>query len=258
MEVKKYTEQNRAAWNEVSRFHVKAREQKKGTKQGLDPVITSFMEEHTIIKGKNVAQLCCNNGIETMALKKMGALTCIGFDISDEAIAEAKKLNGEEKLDCHFVRTDVYDIPKVYDNSFDLVFISAGALTWLPDLMEFFPVVYRILKESGQLLIYEIHPFIWMLEEAPKNNPLKLSSSYFKKGPVVSYGGLDYIGHEEYQGKINYTFDHTISQIINSILVQSFNIKKYNEYSHDISACFEHLEKEKIKIPMSFILYAKK
>lgn len=259
MNIKKFTQQNRIAWNEASIFHAQAREGEGNIHpKRLDPVVHAFIEDHHLVEGKKVAHLCCNNGRETIALKKMGAYQCVGFDISDEAITAAKTLDVPNELKCHFIRTDVYDIPKDNGSTFDLVYISAGTLIWLPDIHEFFQIVYQLLEDRGGVLIYEIHPYIWMLEEAPKNNPLQLTDSYFKNRPVISYGGLDYIGHVDYKGERNYSFDHTISHIINSLIANHLTIKSYYEYPHDISACFSHLEKEEIKIPMSYILYGEK
>lgn len=259
VEREEYTQQNRKAWNEASQLHARARGKKKERDAfPLDPLVTGLMEKYQLLQGKTIAHLCCNNGRETMALKRMGASCCVGFDISDEAIAEAQASDVKPALKCRFVRTDVYDIPKEYEDTFHLIYISAGALIWLPDLDRFFQIVQGLLKSQGEIFIYEIHPYLWMLEGAPETHPLQLTNSYFKQGPVISYGGLDYIGHNNEGEEKNYSFDHTLSHILNSLIKNRFTLKGFYEYSHDISACFSHLDDEKIQIPMSFILYGAK
>lgn len=258
---KKYTQSNRKAWNEAAKKHKKARLEKgcyefDATKQYLDHVVVNFIQENKLVKDKAITQLCCNSGRETIALKKMGAKRCVGFDFADEAILEAKYLAQQTGQQCEFIQADVLEIGKEFFNCFDMIFVSAGALIWLPDLKRFFEISAKLLKKGGGVLLHEIHPLVWILEDAPLSNPLQITNSYFKEGPILEYGGLDYIGNEDYQGEANYSFDHTLADIFNAMIDSNFKIKKFNEYQEDISACFSHLEQSDIKLPMSFLLYA--
>jgi len=261
MEWKEFTEKNRRAWNEANEKHVKARLEQdcfeiRNEDQFLEPVILNYIEDNNLIKDKTIAQLCCNSGRETISLKRLGAAKIVGFDISDEAIKEARLLNRQAGEDCDFIQTDVYDIGKEFNNGFDLIFISAGSLIWLPDLKQFFAITSRLLKNGGGVLIHEIHPLVWTLEDAPSTNPLQISNSYFKEGPVLEHGGLDYIGDEDYEGEENYTFDHTFSDILNALIKNGFKILEVNEYPQDISGCFHHLEGQEIMLPLSYMLFA--
>ncbi|MBN1298326.1 MAG: class I SAM-dependent methyltransferase, partial [Actinobacteria bacterium] len=84
------------------------------------------------ISGKDVVQLCCNNGVELLSLKNLGAKNTTGFDISDEAIKEAKERSALSGINSDFIRTDIYDIKEKYNSSFDICYISAGVLFWMP------------------------------------------------------------------------------------------------------------------------------
>ncbi|MFH2035350.1 MAG: class I SAM-dependent methyltransferase [Candidatus Zixiibacteriota bacterium] len=265
MDVKKYTSANREAWNEVTPIHQKARdvdykiEFAKPGYSTLDETITSKLNEIGI-KGKDVGQLCCNNGRETLSMVNLGAKSGIGFDISDEAIVEASSLAKISGLDCRFIRTDVYDIDESYYNKFDLILITIGALYWLPDLVKFFGIVSKMLREDGTLVIYEEHPFCNMLSfegepEFEPDNPLKIHFSYFKDEPWVENDGIDYIGKSKYDSKTNYGWSYKISDIINPIASNGFRIKEFNEYRTDISSEFDHLNEE-TKVPLSYILVA--
>ncbi|CEH28919.1 hypothetical protein AM501_26975 [Aneurinibacillus migulanus] len=265
MSIKKYTEANREAWNEVTPIHQKARNinvKKQFKEKGfslLDKVITEKFKEINI-HGKTVAQLCCNNGIELLSIINLGAKSGTGFDISDYAIQEANELAIVSNLPCTFIRTDVYDIGKEHTEQYDLVYISIGALTWLPDLQRFFTIVSGLLKKEGTLVIYEMHPFLNMFAvegETEFEEPLKVAFSYYKNDPWVSYKGIDYIGGTAYKSKPNYSFSHTLSNLLNSIMQSGIHIKEFNEYGHDISCIFGHLEKEN-KLPLSYILVGKK
>ncbi|MED0673036.1 class I SAM-dependent methyltransferase [Aneurinibacillus aneurinilyticus] len=265
MSIKKYTEANRKAWNEVTPIHQQARNidlKEKFSTKGfslLDEVITEKLKEINI-QDKTVAQLCCNNGIELLSIINLGAKSGTGFDISDYAIQEANELAQVSHLPCTFIRTDVYDIGKEHAGQYDLVYISIGALTWLPDLQRFFTIVSDLLKKEGMLLIYDMHPFLNMFAvkgEAEFEAPLKVAFSYYKNDPWVSYEGIDYIGGTTYKSRPNYSFSHTLSSLLNSIMKSGIHIKEFSEYHHDISCLFGHLEEEN-KLPLSYILVGSK
>ncbi len=265
-EIKKYTDANREAWNEATLKHQQARAKKninykeKFSQKGfssLDKYERAKLKEIGL-KGKRVAQLCCNNGRETLSLINMGAESGVGFDISDEAIKEARELAKISGLNCEFVRTDIYDIGEEYYDSFDLIYITIGAMAWLPDLYKFFTLVSKLLKKNGHLMIYEQHPFKYMLateddEEFDPKYPLNVVYSYFRKEPWVGNDGIDYIGGTKYESKTSYDFTQTLSTVINSIAGNGLIIKEFTEFSHDISNEFELQAKEQL-IPLCYIL----
>ena len=270
MNIKKYTDANREAWNEATLKHQEARVakkldyKKKFSKKGfstLDNIETARLKAIGL-KGKRVAQVCCNNGRETLSLVNLGAKSAVGFDISDEAIKEALELAKISGLNCKFVRTDVYDIGEEYNNSFDLIYITIGAMGWLPDLNRFFKVVSKMISPGGHLMIYEHHPFLYMIArdgetEFDQKDPLKIVHPYFRTEPWVSNDGIDYIGGTRYESKTSYDFTHTTADILNSIIGSGIRLLEFMEYAHDISTEFKEHEKEG-KIPLSFILIGKK
>ncbi|MCK4572920.1 MAG: methyltransferase domain-containing protein, partial [candidate division Zixibacteria bacterium] len=139
MDIKKITGANRAAWNQATPVHQRARGDDLKTEfarpgySTLDDTITALLTKLDL-NGKRVAQVCCNNGRETISLVNMGAVSAVGFDISDAAIKEAQELASIANVDCRFVRTDAYDIGPEWNNQFDLIYISIGAISWMPNL----------------------------------------------------------------------------------------------------------------------------
>ncbi|GKU80109.1 bifunctional 2-polyprenyl-6-hydroxyphenol methylase/3-demethylubiquinol 3-O-methyltransferase UbiG [Paenibacillus sp. L3-i20] len=265
MSIKKYTQANREAWNEVNGIHQKHNPirlsevfQEKGFSTLDEHITRTFIRLG--LQGSNVAQLCCNNGREVLSLVNLGAQSGTGFDISDHAIEEAKKLATISKLPCTFVCSDVYDIEGVYSNQYDFLYISIGALTWLPDLNKFFNIASTLLKNDGKLVIYEMHPMLNMLamEGDPEfEDPMKIAFSYFKNDPWINNTGIDYVGNTTYESKTNYSFSHTLASIFNAIIQSGIQISEFEEHNYDISCIFTHLEKE-AKIPMCFTLIGKK
>ncbi len=263
MNHKKYTDANREAWNEVTPIHQKHRKidlkskfQKKGFST-LDSTITAKLKEIGL-KDKTVAQVFCNNGRELLSMINLGAVSGVGFDISDEAIKEADELKAISNLSVEFVRTDVYDIDEKYSGKIDLVYLSIGGLVWVPDLDSAFEKIAALLKPGGYLVIYDEHPFYYMLacEDEDGFDPEILEKpiySYFKTDPWVSNSGIDYIGKTRYKAKTNYNFTHKFSDLINAIAKQGIIISELQEYPHDLSGEMEHLESKKI-LPLSYLL----
>ncbi|MEI6731302.1 MAG: class I SAM-dependent methyltransferase [archaeon] len=263
MEIEKYTEGNRKAFNEANVFHNKAKGDYYKNKflekdfTALDDLEKQIFQKINV-KGKKIAQLCCNNGRELISIIKLGAKEGTGFDISDAAIADAKEFADIAKVNCDFICTDVYSIGEKYSNVFDIIYISAGSLNWLPNIEKFFKVINRLLKKGGRLFIYEIHPFSEVFASSDNNkfdsnNPYKITKSYFDNSAQMQETGIDYIGKEKYKSETNYWFTHTMSDIINGCIRNDIRITELKEYPFDVSAVLEHLQKDKL-VPLSFSL----
>ncbi len=265
--IKEITEANRLAWNEVTPVHQKSRkidykkEFKKIGYSTLDEVITAKLKELGIV-GKNVAQVCCNNGRETLSMLNIGAKSAVGFDISDDALKEAKELAETSGLKCTFVRTDIYDIDDEYNDRFDLILITVGALAWMPDFVKFFKIVAKMIKPGGNLVIYENHPFHYMFADEGEegfdpDNPEKIVYDYFRTEPWINTEGIDYIGRVRYKSRVNYNYSYTISALLNSAIKGGLRIAEFNEYKHNITPDYKLLERNK-NIPFCYILVAEK
>ncbi len=264
--LKKYTEANRDAWNEVMPRHQKAARERWDNAFMQPGFVCMGDIELTLlrqmgIKGKAVAHLCCNNGIELLSLKNLGASESIGFDISDLAIQEARERAERCQIDCQYVRSDVYEIGPEYENRFDVVYISAGALGWMPDLGLFFAKAAALLRGNGQIFIHEIHPFSEMMpfDDAEGADPLRIVEPYFRAEPYVDYGGLDYVGGSQYAStKAQYWFVHKLSDILMGLVVNQISIEHFSEYETDISAGHKRIEQARAGIPLSYILIGRK
>ncbi|MDA1192295.1 MAG: class I SAM-dependent methyltransferase [Candidatus Poribacteria bacterium] len=255
-------ESNRRAWNQAAPVHREtqfARLVDGFSTPGfscLAPTETGLLHEIGI-EGRAVAQLCCNNGRELLSVKNLGAGECVGFDLSDEFIGQARELATIADLDVSFVREDVYSIPPTYDGRFDLAYVTIGALCWLPDLDEFLRVVARLLKDDGSLFLYDMHPILGMFECADRGIPLP-RYSYFKAEPFVELGGIDYYGGTTYESAPSYCFQHPLGAVFSACLSSGFVVTHFKEYDKDISSLFEHFEPLDTTFPLSYTLVARK
>jgi ubiquinone/menaquinone biosynthesis C-methylase UbiE len=261
-----FTEANRAAWNETAPIH--AAQKLEGLLENFREPGFSCLETIEVerlqalnLEGKSVAQLCCNNGRELLSVKNLfKAGRCVGFDISDEFIEQAMALNAAANQDVEFVRVNVLEIPEAFSAQFDLVYITIGALGWLPNLEVFLQTVSRLLKPGGNVFIYEMHPMLDMFDndENAKQNPLELKHSYFKTTPYLETEGLDYYSGTNYQSKTMYWFHYKMSDLIGGLIRNGLQITAFDEFDYDISAVFAHLDALEIKPPMCYLLEAQK
>jgi len=264
--LKKYTEANRDAWNEVMPKHQKAAKERWDDAFLQSGFVCLSENELNVldqlgIKDKSVAHLCCNNGIELLSIKNLGAGTCIGFDISDLAIREAQDRTELCRIDCQFIQTDVYEIGPEYENQFDIVYFSAGGLGWLPDMKLLFTKVARILRADGLVFIHDIHPFSEMLplDDSEDDDILRIIEPYFKAEPYVEYGDLDYVGGTKYTSeKPQYWFVHKLSDIQMALIENRIAIESFAEYETDISTVHQRIEQIQAGIPLSYILIGRK
>ncbi|HJO91787.1 MAG TPA: class I SAM-dependent methyltransferase [Victivallales bacterium] len=265
-DIKKYTNANREAWNQVMPKHqaaAKTNLDKKFSKKGFtyqkaEELLEVF--KRIDVKNKDIIHLCCNNGSELLSLKNMGAARCIGIDISDEAVREANNRARMCDIDCQFVRSDIYDIPENLYNSFDIVHITSGGIGWIPDLNLFYQIVNNLLRKEGVILFHEIHPFSETIpfDNAQTNNPLQIIEPYFRDEPIKENCSLDYIGCTEYEAKTQYWTVHTISNLIMGIINNGMVVEYFYEYERDISCGHQRQEKMKAGIPLSYILIGRK
>ncbi len=266
MEINDYAEKNRAAWNEAAPYHQEHRKiDLHAAVKAADFNVLGEVEMQALekigLRGKNIAHLCCNNGVELISMLKLGAAHGTGFDISDAFIDEARKLAETGGVNCDFVRTNVLEIPETYDCTFDLVAFTIGALTWIADLPRLFAISRRLLNPGGHLFVYEMHPVLNLFAEPGEpgydpNDELKIVYPYFNDQPWVSTDGLDYIGGTAYEGKVSIGFAHSLSDILSAVIGSGFILTGFKEYSYDISLAFARLEKYQ-KIPMCYLLTAR-
>jgi SAM-dependent methyltransferase len=259
-----YTAANRAAWEASAPYHEEGAEfaallagfAKPGF-SCLDGVLTERLVALEVA-GKDVAQICCNNGREILSVKNLAAGRCVGFDQSGAFLAQARRLAAAGGGIDYFVEGDVYKIPAAYDGAFDMVLITIGVFGWMPELGTFFDVVTRVLKPGGALLVYEEHPIMNMFEPGAAD-PMKPVNSYFKAEPFEDQGAIVYDGTQGLPGETQYWFVHKLSDIMSASLERGLAIEHFREYPHNISSVeFDIYNGQPAQLPVSYVLVARK
>jgi ubiquinone/menaquinone biosynthesis C-methylase UbiE len=256
-----YTNANRVAWNEAAPRH--AEHNNPALFEAFkDPGHVSFEAdmlstlEKIGVKKKSIIQLCCNNGRETLSLRNMGAAYCVGIDAADEFLVHGKELiqiagaENEVKL----INSDVYDLPDDLKGCFDIVLITIGVISWMPDIKEFFGVIKSLLKPNGKLVMEEMHPVLLMYDENPETGDSSIQYSYFSQKIWEETSGLDYYSHERYDSKPNYSFMYRLDEILMAGIDNGLKLQSFKELDYDISNFCMDLENSATKPPLGFIM----
>jgi ubiquinone/menaquinone biosynthesis C-methylase UbiE len=163
--LERFFENNRELWNGYVRINSQSRMYDlpafKAGKQSLHSV---ELEELGDVAGKTLLHLQCHFGMDTLSWARLGARVT-GVDFSDEGIALAQSLSRELGIPARFIHSNIYDLPNVLDEQFDVVFTSYGVLCWLPDIAGWARIAARYLKPGGTFYIAEFHPILQSLDD---------------------------------------------------------------------------------------------
>lgn len=190
-------EKNRLSWNVATVAHNSHKPDQAGFLRGGGS--TLFDEEIALlgeVRGQELLHLLCNSGQDTLGIAALGA-SVTGVDISDEAIAFARRLSEESGIPGTFERSDVYpwlDQAVAAGRKFDTVFASYGALGWLSDLDEWMKRVAAVLKPGGRFVCIEFHPVVMIFDEQGKH-----TFDYSNPGEPLYWddGVSDYVGDSD-------------------------------------------------------------
>lgn len=262
--MKDYPSINKKWWDSATSIHAKSKLYdlpafKKG-KSSLQKIET---EELGNVRNKKILHLLCHFGQDSLSLARKGAIVT-GSDISDSSMKLARKLSREIGAPAKFIASDVYALPKVLDDKFDIVFVSYGVLIWLSNMKKFAKIVSNFLKPGGFFYIVELHPFTNIL-----SYDFKMDFKYFDKGPIVDDEPGTYADWNAPVKGDTYLWTWTFGDIINSLIAAGLKIEFVHEFPFTMYDQFPGLmEKNKkgqyvlkdkeIQIPLLFSLKATK
>lgn len=261
---KNYIEMNRQSWNGRTGIHLKSAfydlEGFKNGKSSLNEIELNLLGD---VRGKSILHLQCHFGQDTISLSRLGA-EVTGADISDKAIEVAKQIAKDTNSTAAFICCDIYDLPNHLEKQFDIVFTSYGVVGWLPDLDKWAKVISGFLKPSGQLVFVEFHPVVWMFD----NNFEQVDYSYFNSGAIVETESGTYADKTADIVHESATWNHSISEVVNSLIKNGLEINLLDEFDYLPYNCFNktveaepgkyRIENLGNKIPMLYSISARK
>lgn len=143
------------------------------------------IEEVGDVTGRSLLHLQCHFGIDTLSWARLGARVT-GVDFSPKSLALARKVADETKLDARFIESNIYDLPDVLEETFDIVYTSRGVIGWLPHIKPWAEVVARFVRPGGIFYITEVHPIIQIFDDLAPPGELRPVFPYFE-GDVIGF-----------------------------------------------------------------------
>ncbi|MBX7240409.1 MAG: class I SAM-dependent methyltransferase [Bacteroidia bacterium] len=229
-----YLQKNKEAWNQKAMYHFDSEFYDVpgflNGKNSLREIELALLGE---IKDKSILHLQCHFGQDSLSLSRMGAKVT-GVDFSENAIEYARILAREAGVEATFVLTDVYQTPDFISEKFDIIFTTYGTIGWLPDLGRWADVIAAMLKPGGKLIFVEFHPVVWMLDSKFR----EIHYSYFNETPIKELEKGTYADESAPIETETISFNHSLSDVINSLIQSGMHIDQMNEYAYSPYPCF--------------------
>jgi SAM-dependent methyltransferase len=242
---------NRANWDERVPIHTGAKAYDlSALRDGRGTLHAIEEAELGDVKGLRVLHLQCHFGRDTLTLAQRGA-EVVGVDFSAPAVSVARQLAGELGLEgrARFVESDVYAAPAALAeaHSFDLVYVTWGAICWLPDMRRWAQVVAHFLKPGGRLYLAEGHPAAYVLDDdAPLPDGMPgFFAPYFGREPLVLDDERDYADeHARLANKRTVQWLHPLSETVGSIIAAGLSLDWLHEHDRVPWRMFRTLERD--------------
>ncbi len=240
------------------------------------------------VAGLDLVHLQCHFGLDTLTFAVAGA-TVTGLDVSGAAVAEARAIAARAGLDdrARFVEGDVLDAAAVLRDAgfelpaFDVVYVSLGALCWLPSVERWARQVGELLRPGGRLYLHDGHPLQWAMAD----DDTVVEHTYYEEAePFVSdeaetytdlgsdQTGADLPGSDlagtapAITNTVTYEWNHSIGEIVNAVIGAGLRIDRLDEHDWTVYRRFDWLEEtephvwslpaDRPRFPLTFTLLA--
>lgn len=263
---KSYIDANRDLWDERARPHAESLFYNmaafRAGATSLTPIEEAALGD---VRGKQLLHLQCHFGQDSLSWVRKGAIVT-GVDYSKNAIEIAQSLSKELGLPARFLHANIYDLPEVLNEQFDIVFTSYGVLKWLPDIQTWGSIVAHYLKPGGTFFIVEFHPFLYVFDY---DKAERIEHSYFYSEEPITYDEIgSYAVPDLPVVRKAHAWSHTLGDIINSLCRAGLRIESLNEYPYSTINCFPFVRPSAPgtyvhathpgKVPMLYSIYATK
>jgi SAM-dependent methyltransferase len=221
---------SRQKWDEAVPLHVASElYDVPAFLRGRNPLDPLEIREMGPVRGRSLLHLQCHFGLDTLSWARLGA-TVTGVDYSLPAVRAARRVARQAGLAGRFVHSNIYDVPKVLHEEFDIVYTGKGAITWLPDLERWAEVIDRFLKPGGRFYLVEDHPLVEVFPNDGETRKIEPKLSYFEPAAVREEFDGTYATRAKMRHRVSYSWFHTVSQILNALTRKGLRIQTVREY----------------------------
>ena len=221
---------NQQRWDEIAPVHEESYESIKVLRDGGVPLDEIELTGVGDVTGKKMLHLQCHIGTDTLSWARQGA-DVTGADFSAASLDIARKLADELDLEARWIHSSIYDLRDNLEDSFDIVYTSAGVLCWLKDLAEWAKIIHHFLKPGGFFYLMESHPLINIFDD--ESDGLKVKRPYFHADEPTFWDDdwPDYADGSYIPTSPSYEWTWSLSDILNSLINAGLTIESFNEFS---------------------------
>jgi SAM-dependent methyltransferase len=236
-----YLHANQKLWNEWTAEHENSPfYDVEGFKNGQERLKSIELEEVGDVRGKSMLHLQCHFGLASLAWARHGAVVT-GVDLSTESIALGRSLSEELQIPATFVCSDILTLPENLRGQFDIVFTSYGILHWLRDLKRWAQVIEHFLKPGGFFYIVEDHPFMRVFSSDPELGVKPDNPYFFTEEPYKAETEGTYANNFQGKKRTYYLWDHSLGEVINSLIDAGLQIEYLHEFQFTLRAKFPNM-----------------
>ena len=235
---------NRANWDDRTELHVRSqfydvdawlRDEPGPRQRELDALGD--------VDGLTLVHLQCHFGLDTLQWARAGAVVT-GLDFSSTAIDAARDVAQRAGLEeqATFVCANVYDAVDTLDDArFDIVYVSLGALTWLPSVDRWAEQAATLVRPGGRLYLHDCHPLSWALDAGGRT----LAHTYYEEPePHVDESGETYTDADRLlEHARTYEWNHSLGEIVTALMRHGLRIDVLTEHDWTVSPQFPWLER---------------
>ena len=197
------------------------------------------------LAGKRLLHLQCHFGLDTLSWARHHDLDVVGVDFSHAAIETARSLAEETGLSerARFVESDVRELD--LGETFDIVFVSYGAICWLPELTTWASVVARHVAPGGFAYVAEMHPAASAMLDEPGTTEMVVGYPYWTPdGPLRFEEEGTYADFDADIKLPEYVWSHGLDDIVNALLGAGFRLEFLREHPFTVYPQFPYLEEK--------------
>jgi SAM-dependent methyltransferase len=181
------------------------------------------------VTGQRVLHFACSYGDEVLSWANLGAIAT-GVDISDVAIDAAARRAEQAGIAADFRQADMFQLPDDLAE-LDMIYLSWGAICWVPDLARLAEIVASRLRPGGSLLLCDHHP-VWEVLSVIEPNRLTTAGNYFSRSRAVTVQEntkLPSGARDEPDAPAFSTFVWPISDVVMALINAGLRLEAFHE-----------------------------
>lgn len=224
---------NRRNWNSRTPIHLRSRSYDVEAFVRSPRGLQTWEAEHIgSVAGLDVAHLQCHIGLDSIALARDGAQV-VGLDLSPAALTAAADIAARVPVagSVRFVEANVLDASTVLPcAAFDLVYVSIGALCWLPSVAQWAEQVALLLRPGSRLYLHDGHPLAFALDD---DQPTVVRS-YFEEAQPERFDDPTTYAHDDPTERLDstecYQWNHSLGEIVCALAAVGLAIERLVEH----------------------------